>query len=78
LKSDVKITSLFVIFCILLYIPSIDEISGDHVVGEDGIHENKYEIIMKSSPPGLAIKGSGIYDEGTWIKTETVHIGKYV
>ena len=60
------------IFCILLYIPSIDEISGDHVVGEDVIHENKYEIIMKSSPPGLAIKGSGIYDEGTWIKTETV------
>ena len=42
------------------------------MVGEDVIHKNKYEIIMKSSPPGLAIKGSGIYEDGTWVKTETV------
>ena len=60
MKSNVKITSIFAIFCILLYFSSIDEVSGDHVVGEDVIHKNKYEIIMKSSPSGLAIKGSGI------------------
>ena len=27
---------------------------------------------MKSSPLGLAIKGSGIYEDGIWVKTETV------
>jgi len=40
-------------FCILMYFSSIDEVSGDHVVGEDVIHKNYFEIIMKSSPPGL-------------------------
>ncbi len=72
MKSNVKITSIFGIFCILLYISSIDEISGDHVVGEAVIHQNNFEIIMKSSPPGLDLQGSGFYEEGTWLKTETV------
>jgi len=72
MKSNVKITSIFGMFCILLYISSIDEVSGDYVVGEDVIHKNHFEIIMKSPPPCLALKGSGFYEEGTWVKTETV------
>ena len=59
-------------FCILLYFSSVDEVSGDHAVGESVIHVNHFEIIMKSSPPGLDLKGSGIYEDGTWVKTETV------
>ena len=57
-KKLIKITSILVMFCILLYFPSIDEISADHVVGEDVIHKNYFEIIMKSSPPGLDLEAA--------------------
>ncbi len=41
------------------------------MVGEDVLHKNYFEVIMKSSPPGLVLEGSGIYEDGTWVKTET-------
>lgn len=56
---------------ILLYFPSLDEIFADHQIGDDVIHKNNFELIMKSSPPGLEFDDSGIYEEGTWVKTET-------
>jgi len=57
------------IISILLYFSSFDEVSGDHKIGDDVIHENLYELKIKSSPPGLQIDGSGIYEEDLWVVT---------
>jgi len=57
------------IISILLYFSSFDEVSGDHKIGDDVIHENLYELKIKSSPPGLQIDGSGIYAEDSWVVT---------
>jgi len=57
------------IISFLLYFSSFDEVSGDHKIGDDVIHENLYELKIKSSPPGLQIDGSGTYEEDSWIVT---------
>ena len=57
------------IISILLYFSSFDEVYGDHKIGDDIIYLDYYELKVKSSPPGLQMDGSGIYDKNTWVIT---------
>ena len=65
MKWNTKITYIFMIIGILLYFSSFDEVYGDHKIGDDIIYRDYYELEVKSSPPGLVIDGSGIYDKNT-------------
>lgn len=63
-----KILLLLVIGALFL-LPALNGVSADHEIGDEYIHTNIYELVVKTSPPGLYIDGSGMYEEDTWIKT---------
>ena len=65
-----KILLLLVIGALLL-LPALNSASANHEIGDGYIHTNVYGLVVKTSPPGLYIDGSGMYEEDTWVKTGT-------
>ena len=47
-----------------------DDVLADHKIGDDIIHENLYELKIKSSPTGLPFEGSVLYEENSWVVTD--------
>ena len=54
---------------VLLLLPALNSASANHEIGDEVIHTNIYELVVKTSPPGLYIDGSGMYQGDTWVKT---------
>ena len=55
----------------MMLFPTINSAGGDHEIGDEVIHKDIYELVVKTSPPGLYIDGSGMYEKDTWVKTGT-------
>jgi len=61
MKLDIKNTVLCLTVS-LLFIVSFNNVFGENVIDGNSIHTNIYELKIKSSPPGLPIDGSGMYE----------------
>ncbi|MCE9652826.1 MAG: hypothetical protein K8Q89_07220 [Nitrosarchaeum sp.] len=55
----------------MLFIVSFNNVFGENGIDSNSIHTNIYELKIKSSPPGLPIDGSGMYEGNSFVKTET-------
>ena len=67
MKSNFKLICISMMLFTVLYVSSTDLVLADHKIGDDVIHKDLYELKVKSSPPGLHIAGSGIYEENSWV-----------
>ena len=47
-KSKLKILAILPFFCILLSMQMTDDVLADHKIGDDVIHENLYELKIKT------------------------------
>ena len=54
-----------------MLLPALNSASADHEIGDEVIHKNIYALVVKTSPPGLYIDGSGMYEKDSWAKTGT-------
>ncbi|MFQ5441014.1 MAG: hypothetical protein ACE5DL_06090, partial [Nitrosopumilaceae archaeon] len=67
MKWNFKLIGISMMLFTMLYVSSIDQALGDHKIGDEVIHKDLYELKIKSSPPGLHIGDSAIYEGDTWV-----------